>query len=418
MSKNMDEKQKTKLVRRYYAFQFFFGLLIWTPIFFEFHKRVGLSGPEIFKIQSIYYIVFCVAEIPTGYFADRFGYLRSMKLGAALLIISNLLPVLYPHYSGLLWHWLALAAARSFISGASAAYLYEFLRRYGLADEFKKIEGNARAVSLYGRIGCFASVGFLMNWNLYLPYWITVFTAGISLYIAFRLPKLVLAEGEEQTNSFRDKRVTLKAGLGLVSQAPHLIFLIFQGVVIFVLARLVQVNLYQPILEMKEFKVGFYGVIMGGVMLSEALGAGNAAWMRKRFNDLDSVFLLSVLMGFSTLLIPYFGMFGTLVLLFVFSFATGLSYPIQKQLMNDAVPDPKYRATILSIESIVDRAFSALVVWALEKVAHDENDVGHLLEMAFLNVRSPMEKFIIISGAASVFMMLILWLISKRKKNQ
>lgn len=410
----MDSKTKKRLVFDYYAFQFFFTLLIWTPIFFEFHKRIGLSESEIFKIQSIYYIVFCIAEIPTGLFADRFGYLKSMKLGAILLILSNALPIFAPNYSGILWHWLLLASARSFISGASAAYLYEFLRRFGLAEEFKGIEGKARAVSLYGRIFGFAGVGVLMNWNLYAPYAITIVTAAISLGFAYRLPKLVEASAEtESSTRIRDSRVSLTQGALLVARAPRLIFLIFQGVVIFVLARIIQVNLYQPILQLKEFKVGVYGVIMGGMILAEALGSSNPGWMRKYAKDVNAVFVLSVIMGLSTFLIPYMGQWGTLALFAVFSIATGLSYPIQKQLMNDAVPDPKYRATILSIESIVDRAFSAGVVATLEKVSRNESDIGNLLGMTFFNARSPIEKFIIASGGASVIAMIALWILPK-----
>src|SRR5690606_6775932 len=67
--------------RRYYAFQFFFNLLLWIPVFYEFQKQLGLDDPQIFRIQSVYYLVFCFLEIPTGAFADRFGYRRSLIWG-------------------------------------------------------------------------------------------------------------------------------------------------------------------------------------------------------------------------------------------------------------------------------------------------------------------------------------------------
>ena len=52
---------------------------------------------------------------------------------------------------------------------------------------------------------------------------------------------------------------------------------------------------------------------------------------------------------------------GTVVLLCVFSYATGLSFPIQRQLLNDAITDSGFRATLLSVESIIDRAACAWV---------------------------------------------------------
>ena len=59
------------------------------------------------------------------------------------------------------------------------------------------------------------------------------------------------------------------------------------------------------------------------------------------------------------------GFLATVVLLCVFAVATGISFPVRKQLLNDSIPDPRYRATLLSMESIVDRAVCALVAVAL-----------------------------------------------------
>ena len=75
----------SRVVRLYIAFQFFFNLLLWVPIFYTFQRQMGLSDPQIFGIQSIYYVAFCLFEIPTGYIADRFGFRCSMLLGAAML---------------------------------------------------------------------------------------------------------------------------------------------------------------------------------------------------------------------------------------------------------------------------------------------------------------------------------------------
>src|SRR3954469_13469185 len=83
-----------RVVYSTYGFQLFFGLLLWTPIFYEYQKRIGLSDPQIFGIQSIYYVAFCLLELPTGILADRFDYRHSMFAGAAVLVVANLLPVL------------------------------------------------------------------------------------------------------------------------------------------------------------------------------------------------------------------------------------------------------------------------------------------------------------------------------------
>jgi hypothetical protein len=161
-----------------------------------------------------------------------------------------------------------------------------------------------------------------------------------------------------------------------------------QGIVLFVLARIVTINLFQPILASKRFGLGAYGMVMAGMTLVEAVGAARPNWMRRWFIDLDSVCILSAIMGATALAIPFFGQNGTLGIFALFSLATGLSYPIQRQVMNDAIPDPDFRATILSLESLIDRAVTAVAAALLERLSHE------------------MDAFLVVSGGLSVVMAL------------
>jgi MFS family permease len=389
------------VIRLYYWFQFTFTLLFWIPVFFAYQKRMGLTDSEIYRIQSIYYAVFCLIELPTGYFADRFGYVRSMMIGSVTLVVANLVAVYFTTFTGFTVHWLLIALARSFVSGAASAYLFEYLRRTGAHAEFKQVEGNARAYSLFGRVVCFALIGYLMAWHVTLPYWLTAGSAFLSLGFAALLPRFghdasgkalvqdVLRSTDARHSahrsapdatpekSARPRRLSLLTGFRLAAGSPWLLALMFQGVVIFVLDRLISVNLFQPILHEKGFGLPAYGLLMGMMSLFEAVGSARPAWMRRYFSDIRAVFILSLVMGVSIALIPVFGRAGTGVVLAVFALAAGLCYPIQKQVMNEAVPDLQYRATVLSLESLIDRAATAVVAFVLEKIP-DETD-GFLL---------------------------------------
>ena len=63
------------------------------PVFYAYQKQAGLSDGQIFGIQSIYYVAFCLFEIPTGIIADRFGYRNCLRAGAVVLTAANLAPV-------------------------------------------------------------------------------------------------------------------------------------------------------------------------------------------------------------------------------------------------------------------------------------------------------------------------------------
>ena len=370
--------QRKRVIRLYYWFQFTFTLLFWVPVFFEYQKRMGLNDSQIFRIQSIYYAVFCLLELPTGYFADRFGYRRSMMLGSVTLVVANVVAVYFTSFEGFTVHWLLVALARSFVSGAASAYLFEYLRRANAHTDYKQIEGNARAYSLVGRVACFGVIGFLMAWHLTLPYWLTAGSAFISLGFAALLPRLGREAPYSSTEvalvaAAKPRRLSLRTGFRLAAKSPWLIALMFQGVVIFDLDRLICVNLFQPILHEKGFGLPAYGLMMGMMSLFEALGSARPSWMRRKFSDVRSVFILSVVMGVTVAFIPVFGPLGTGMLLAVFSLAAGLCYPIQRQVMNEAIPDPQYRATILSLESLIDRAATACVAFVLEKIPNETN---------------------------------------------
>lgn len=386
---------KRRFVALYFGFQFSFSMLFWMPIFFEYQKRVGLTEPEIFQIQSFYYFIFCVIGIPTGYLSDRFGHLRSMVLGSVVLILANLIPIFFFSYGAWILHWFGIAVARSFVAGASSAYLYEFLRAKNLSHEYKRIEGQARALSLVGRVACFAVIGYLMEIYLPIPYILTAAIAVVAVVLAMKLPAIV------ETAAVIPEQVSLRAGMALVARSKWLIFLILQGIALFVLGRIVVVNLFQPILESKNVSLAHYGLVMAIITVFEAVGSAKPDWCRKWMTDLTSVFWLSIGMGLTLAVIPWTGMVGAVASLSLFSLFAGLSYPIQKQLMNDAIPDARYRATILSAESIVDRIVCSGVAFALERVAlqgRTASDGGF-------------DSFILISGFGSAALMFLLWML-------
>ncbi|MFC6982105.1 MFS transporter [Streptomyces cirratus] len=178
------------MIRLNNGFQLLFNLLWWMPVFYEYQRRAGLSDSQIFGIQSVYYVAFCLLEIPTGFIADRIGQRRCMQLGAASMTAANLLPVVSPSFAGFMAHFLAIAVARSLVSGASSAYLYEYLHEHGADAHYVQAEGTARALGLWAKIACWPLVGVLMHVRHEAPYVLTALCALGSLACAAALPAI------------------------------------------------------------------------------------------------------------------------------------------------------------------------------------------------------------------------------------
>lgn len=354
-------QDKRRIQGLYIAFQFFFDMLVWLPVFFAYQRQMGLSDAQILSIQSMHYLAFCALDVPTGYLADRIGYRNTLRVGAAIFFLSNLLPIFTPTFSGFFAHFFLVALARSLISGAANAYLYEYLKIFDAKSEYKHTEGRARAASLIGKVVSWGAVGALMSWHVTLPYWITAASAATAFLIALTMPALPndkrLARLEKKHAAFRDSKIVLSH----LAHSPFLILLILQGVGVFLLGRL-QITFFQPILSDKGFDLASFGVVMAIMSLFEAIGAANPDWLQRKLSDLNAVFALTIAIAGTFFLIAIAGKFGAVAGFCLFAYLMGLVYPIQKQLMNDNLGDSSYRATLLSIESMTDRAASASVI--------------------------------------------------------
>ncbi|WP_410672735.1 MFS transporter [Amycolatopsis sp. cmx-4-68] len=352
-----------RTLRLTYGFRFFFGLLLWVPICYQYQKLAGLSDGEIFGIQSGYYLVCCLLEIPTGLLADRFDYRTSLTAGAGVLVTANLVPVFLGSYPGFLVHFVLIALARSLVSGAQSAYLYEYLHASGEGSHYLRVEGAGRAYSLLGKVVCWPVIGLLMTWNLPSPYWLTAMNAAVALAFALKLPPI--PGGRRATGRTASLLAEVGGALATLRSSRWLLLLMVQGIALFALVRLGQVYLFQPILESKSLPVHWYGAVLAAMMAFEALGAARPHRLRRAIGPVGSVFTLTTVMALCLGFVVVVGSFPAVVLLCVFAVAAGIAFPVQKQLLNDSIPDSRYRATLLSMESMVDRAGCALVAVAL-----------------------------------------------------
>ncbi|MBL7714363.1 MAG: MFS transporter [Bdellovibrionales bacterium] len=388
----MPDKDRTSrpfwkaLSAQYIGFMAAFQLLLWIPVFYEFQKRVGISGAKILEIQSIYYLSFCFLEIPTGLFADLFGRRLSVRVGAICFFLSNIAPGILVDgvirnwgtdptvsYAWMLTHFLLTASARSFISGAFSAYFFEHLKKEGAVSEYAAMEARARVAGLASRVFGWAGIGFLMNFHLSLPYWLTALGGVVALYFAFRLPPDVpgtLDAGPEKALASVVARI--RDAIQDIREAPLLRIALVLGVPIFVLDRVVFVNLFQPILTSKGIDWKLAGTVLAVTACTEAIGAFQVKRIARLFagrvRAYEWVLFLTLIESTFYGCLPLAGKTGTWVLLGLATLVGGVAMPFQKQAVNEAVLRPRVRATLISLESLLERSVSAAAAWWLSRI--------------------------------------------------
>ncbi|MFE5737202.1 MFS transporter [Streptomyces celluloflavus] len=364
-----------RIIRLNNGFQLLFNLLWWMPVFYAYQREAGLSDGQIFGIQSIYYIAFCLFEIPTGIVADRIGTRNCLRAGAVVMTAANLAPVVSPGYAGFLVHFLAIAAGRSLTSGAASAYLYDGLRAEGAGEHYLKAEGTARALGLAAKVLCWPLVGPLMALAHAAPYVLSAASAAGSLVCAVALPRLAgpgrgapaagAPDGRKERRSYGAFLRDAGAALRCVRASPWLAMVMVQGVAVFTLSRICQVNLFQPILLDHGIAETSHGGVLAAMTVAEAVASARPQWLGRRLAPVAWVSLLSLALAGTLAGITVGGPWAVIALLCVFAAGTGFAYPVQRKLVNDAIPADAPRATLLSVESIVDRGVCALAAVAV-----------------------------------------------------
>ncbi|CAM5702685.1 hypothetical protein SALBM135S_00558 [Streptomyces alboniger] len=153
--------------------------------------------------------------------------------------------------------------------------------------------------------------------------------------------------------------------LRCVASSRWLALVMVQGVAVFTLSRICQVNLFQPILLDHGIAEASHGGVMAAMTVAEAVASARPQWLSRRLPPVAWVSLLSLALAGTLAAMTFGGPWTVVALLCLFAAATGFAYPVQRKLVNDAVPARAPRATLLSVESIVDRAVCALAAIAV-----------------------------------------------------
>ena len=87
-------------------------------------------------------------ELPTGWFADRYGHRASLIVGSFVQAIGMLWCWLGEGVSGLVTASVLVALGDGFRSGANQALLYRTCLALDREDDFQQVEAKSEAVAL------------------------------------------------------------------------------------------------------------------------------------------------------------------------------------------------------------------------------------------------------------------------------
>jgi MFS family permease len=163
------EKQMHRNIGLLYAFKAIKTFLIIMPVIIPFFQELGLNQTEIFILESTWAASILIFEIPSGYFADKFGRKLSMIIGSVLMTLANFLYVGASGFEILLIANLLMGLSYSFISGADSAIAFDSFAV--LKQEPRYLDFESKNNSISGFLQASASLlgGALALSSLKLP---------------------------------------------------------------------------------------------------------------------------------------------------------------------------------------------------------------------------------------------------------
>ncbi len=327
------------------------------PIVVLFWQDLGLSMLQIMILQAAFSMMTVVLELPSGIFADLRGRVSALRIAALFNFIGIVLYCRADGFLDLLVAEMFLAVFVAMQSGADSALLYDSLKGLKREDQYPRVLGNLIFVSTLVLGVTNVIGGFVGAEDLRWPIYLCVPFVFMALVISAGLVEPPAASPGPRSGNLGEQVADV---IGTVRNDPGLKWLIaYAGVVLtFNQAGL---WLYQPYFEITGIDVMFFGIIFALFQLVAAV-SGKYYYLAKELLGEPRLLmsLIFITCGTSLLLGQFLFLFS-FTLIFLHQIVRGFYKVVISDIINRRV-DSNVRASILSVQNLVGRILTALVM--------------------------------------------------------
>lgn len=178
---------------------FGYDYLFYTVIIFLFQTVTkGLSVGDVMHISAFYAVFSGIMQIPCNYLVEFMGLKKSMILGNIFLIIHCIMYIFSPSLKIFIVAEFFCAIGFCLKNVSESPLLYSSLKKNGREKEFGKIEGKSVSKFFYIEALTSCVVGYLFNFNNYLPIMLTLISLIISLVISTKFVDMPISRDQEK----------------------------------------------------------------------------------------------------------------------------------------------------------------------------------------------------------------------------
>lgn len=313
-------------------------------VFVVFMLSIGLSLAEVSIVISSYLILSSIGQVPSGIFADRYGYKTSLIIGSLFFLGGTIFFAFAQNFYWFLTGYSLMGFGSAMKQGADHALLYEGLKADEKQNSFKKVAGKLDLYTNILWVITAISGGFLYSISERLPFYAEIVLVLIST--------IIIATAKEPKKESKHFPVWdhVKSSLKQAFQTPNFSKIFVFSALIGSIA-LTTFQYLQPLYKSLEINEVYFGLIAAGTFAVKGFGAWSAEKVGKMFTIDKYIILHAAIFGlFLILLQNTSALFFIFPILAVFYFLRGLYAPTVSTYINDKV-DSSNRATMLSVNS-------------------------------------------------------------------
>ncbi len=329
--------------------------MLTMPVLMLFYKDMGFSDKESFQLKAFYSIAIVIFEIPSGYVADVIGRRKTLIIGS---ILGTLGFVVYATTSGYYYFLLAeviLGIGQSFVSGADSALLYDSLTSMKRENEYIKYEGRNFTVGNYAEALAGLLGGTLAAIHMRLPFILQSGIAFMAVPAAILLIEPVLHTKRKKPGIKDILNIVWYATVKNAKLRYNLLYSSILGTATLTMAWIYQ--LYLNDIGFTSYYIGATHTVLNLIVGTTTLFAYK---IEAKLKPKLTIWFTSIAITGSYIIAGFIDSAWILVILALFYFSRGIATPVLKDYVN-RITQSDIRATVLSIRSLIIRAFFAII---------------------------------------------------------
>ena len=333
------------------------------PILIIFYESHGLSLEQGITLKAILSAAIFVGEVPSGYFADRFGRKTSLICGCFLWLLGWLIYCTQGQFSWFVAAEILTGLGGSLMSGTDSAIAYDTFLELNRTAEYRAWQGKAIAIMGLTEAICGLFGAWIAETNLVYPFYLQTGCIFLYLLLTFTLREPT-AHREDITPKWRSLLPSLKT---IFTTRPFLKWLLlFAGTLScgsFAMVWLSQEYLVQNGLELAQ--LGWAWLILHLVM---AIASSNAAKIPHRLYPIVFA-LLPILTAIAYISLGLYQSLLGIIFIAIIYLVRGLNSPLVLSYLNDHISS-NLRATVISLNSFLFRLIFFTFAPLLGLVSH------------------------------------------------